>query len=1324
MIEMKKIGIGLFLAAVLTLSILGTVSFANDPGRGRVPGEIHPHSPITGNVLYTPILLDFESDGKIEIIVGSHDTIRCMHDPDGDGIWSERWTERIGGSIHNSPNIADLEGDGEVEVLMISESADSLFAIDNNGNTKWQYNYRSDAGYSDCHSAVASGDLNFDGTLETIFSCQSSGKMLVINEDGAKDVIGGGSIHSGGWHSSPAIADLDGDDTNLEYIHQGAAGTVYCVRMGGASLWEKNVFPSTTTNPSPAVGDLDQDGRNEVIVVSEASNNLYCLDGQTGNENWHFTMSSGSMSSAALADIDLDEFWEVIIGDTNGNLYCIDYEGKEMWSVDLGTSIKPSPAIADLDGDGLLEVVEVTNDGTCWAVDEDGSVMWSYATHESIPTSSVTADPSPVVGDVDSDGYLEVLFSTGSGTLRVLETDGQVPSSALPWPMFRYDREHTGFYNGTLEYGASLTVDEEHTPPSIQSPLIHFIEPGETTYYNLTLTNVGHQSVIVGMFRDRFTLSVENIPDNWTASLSAYNVPINDADTVHHDPHPEDFADVPVIEHIQLGEKEEVDFTLKITAPKANVSFGDFAAIDAFAMSESENNATDSITTTTFLNLIVDLDVNIIADTDPFTGKKVSSIAAGADKMLLAEVTNIGNLNDTYDIEIRSGIPSGWTVSFSADNVNVHKVSDIFLPCSLFGLEETVRSLPLYIHCPMDAHKDEHVDITIAGISRISEASHMETVEREDTVVMIVKETNLLTLEIMEHTKNVDPGQTIAFTAVVTNRGNTRANVELTLINPRLDLDIPMEERWVVYWEASSTTVHNVILRQHEPVALRIMVRAPMNAEAGTRIVMDVKAANQDDTTAVVFKQFTAIVNEKYDYSVNFTETAKGVVPGRGISYEVDIINNEGLPERSNLYGKMIMYNFTIVNTGNTQDEIFLYVKDLPTIYWGGHFEEEGIPVSSIAIDVGESSHLTFVVLIPEDAIANLYDLGMTFKGKGDDPDEGLNADDDPRYQVVKITVAEIYDMSLSYMDRDPLEKRAAIYEDLDPGASRAYNFMVTNHGNTEDHFRIEATGFPGNWEVYFSSIANRRTGSLTENMIRHDFNNNIDLTETSAPVNYIYKDTVAFATVKLGIDESAWLTLNIQIPRDQVSETIDVYLNVTSWDTGENETRWEIKKTDNREQFIFKITNADLVIASDLIYNKNMKTGNFYSIKTKIGNIGDIYAEDVLIILKVDGMEVLSKVIQHHGVNQVHEVSFEWKATEGSHHMTIEIDPRGDIIEKNDQRHGTNNNLLTQKISVGEAEVSYAGIALTTWGIFTAIVIGGVLLILGISYIVKRNRM
>ena len=1322
MIGIKKIGIGLFLAVIMALSVLGTVSFAVSEKGGRGAGSLK--GTITGNVLYTPILLDFESDGKIEIIVGSHDTIRCLEDPDGNGDWSVRWEERIGSSIHNSPNIADLEGDGEVEVLMISESADSLFAIDSNGNTKWQYNYRAQAGYSDCHSSVASADLNFDGTLETLFSCQSSGKMLIINEDGNDDVIGGGSVHSGGWHSSPAIAELDGDDTNLEYIHQGASGTIYAVKMGGAMLWEKSVFPPTTTNPSPAIGDLNQDGKNEVIVVSEQSNNLYCLDGATGNENWHFTMSAGSMSSPALADLDVDELWEVIIGDTSGNLYCIDHEGEEVWRVNLGTSIKPSPAIADLDSDGLLEIVEVSNDGKCWAIDEDGSVMWSYETHESIPTSSVTADPSPVIGDVDSDGYLEVLFATGSGTLRSIETDGQVPSSALPWPMFRYDREHTGFYNGTLEYGASITVDEEHTPPSIQSPLIHFIEPGETTYYNLTLTNVGHQSVIVGMFRDRFTLSVENVPENWTASLSAYNVPINDAETVHHDPHPEDFVDVQEIKHVQLGENGEVDFTLKVTAPRANVSFGDFAPIDAFAMSESDNNATDSITTTTFLDLIVDLKVDIIADQDPFTGKKVSTIAAGADKMLMVDITNMGNLNDTYDIRIRSGIPSGWTVSFSGNDPTVHEVKDIFLPCSLFGLENTHHSLSLYVHCPQTAAMDEHVDITITGTSRVSENSLIETVEREDTVEMIVKETNLLTLEIMDPEKHVDPGSMVAFTAVVTNRGNSRANVELTLINPQRDQNIPAEERWLVYWEESHIETHTVVLRQHEPFTLRIILKAPDHAVASSRIVLDVKAIDLEETSTVIFKQFTAIVNEKYEYEINFTKTTNSIMPGPSIKYKINMdLNKDGEPEEITMMGKIVYYNFTMHNTGNTQDEVALFVKDTPTIFWTGHFEEDGAELKNLAIDIDEVRELTFVVFIPEDAVAGLFDLGMTFRGRGDDIEEGVDAENDPQYRVVKITILEIYDMQLINQEKEMTEANEPQYIDIDPGAHGSFRFRVTNQGNTEDHFRITADGFPDTWDIWISSIANRRTGALTDNIVLFDFDNLINFIGIEDPINYIYTNKTPYATVQLDIGETAWITMNVQLPVEQVKDVISVYVNVTSWDVDTSEGRAEVDETDNLEVLIFNIENADLLILKALTYADNMKGGETYSVSTTIGNVGDILAEEVLVVFKVDGIEVDSRRIQLIGVGQEKLVYFSWTARGGTHRLTIEIDPNGDIIENNDQYRGNNNNFLTEETTVEGISSSIFGISLGSWGIFAAIAVGGILGIIATGMLVRKVR-
>lgn len=1315
-------GSSILIISVLILSVFGAISIANRaPGNQRAGGPGELLTEITGNVLYTPILLDFESDGKIEIIVGSHDTIRCLEDPDGDGSWSERWSNRIGSSIHNSPNIADLEGDGEVEVLIISESADSLFAIDNNGNTKWQFNYRNIGGWSDCHSSVASGDLNMDGTLETIFSPQSSGTMAVISDNGNEDPIGGGSVSSGGWHSSPAIGDLDGNPTNLEYIHQGASGTIYAVRMGGAIMWQKNIFTGTTTNPSPAIGDLDQDGTKEVIVVSEASNQLYCLDAVTGDQEWSFNMQSGSMSSAALVDLDVDEIWEVIIGDTSGNLYCISDEGEQIWSVNLGADIKPSPAVADLDGDGLLEVVEVNNDGNCFAIDEDGSILWQYDTHEGIPTSSVTADPSPVIGDINSDGYLEVVFATGSGTLRALETDGQVPSSALPWPMFRYDREHTGFYNGTLEYGASITVDEEHTDTSLQSPLIHFIEPGATTQYNLTLTNVGHQSVIVGMFRDRFTLSTKNIPENWTATLIAKNVPINDGETVHEDPRYEDFTNVEVIEHIQLEERQGVDFTLEITAPKANVSFGDFAAIEAFAMSESDNNATDSITTTTFIDIIVDMSVNIAADIDPFTDQKISGISAGADKMLNIELTNTGNINDTYDIDIRSGIPSGWTVSFDPNDNGVHDIKDIYLSTSLFGNEDSRTSFPIYIHCPITAEKNEQLDITVTATSQISKQSKIETVTNEDTVILIVEETNLLSLEISDSIKKVDPGDTEAYNVVITNRGNSRSTVRLTVDLPPQQLNLEDDEKWIVYWEDSLTNIHTLDLRKHEPVPLKAIVECPAGAIAGTRIVMTIRAEDVDDPSVVARGEITAIVNEYYDYQLNFSKKADSLTPKASIKYEINFDENkDGIPEKISVKGRKVIYNFTMENIGNAQDQINIYIKDLPTIYWTGHFEEDGIEISNLILAIGEKRELSFVVFVPEDAIAGVYDLGISSRGKGDKFGESIKSEDDPRFRSVQITVFKVHDIEIKSLDRDASRDGMSLTVNTDPNSQGSFLFIVTNKGNCEDYVRISTGNFPLNWDVWFSSIANQRTGSLTENKIKWDFSESLDLVGQGEIVNYIYSNKTDFATFKLDIDQSVWITLNSNIPRAISDENISTYINVSAWDDGDEQTFVEKVKDDNQINILYLIDYAELLIIEEsLTYENNMKDGMDYSISIRVSNIGDIHAENVETVLKIDGEETYSMTIEVLGSGQNKFVSFPWTAKAGNHELEIIIDPIDEIVELNDQTQGVNNNVVKKKFTVEDKAIEVFGISAGSWAVFGgivalgagAIVAGGVLI-------------
>ncbi|MDP7263943.1 MAG: CARDB domain-containing protein, partial [Candidatus Thermoplasmatota archaeon] len=123
------------------------------------------------------------------------------------------------------------------------------------------------------------------------------------------------------------------------------------------------------------------------------------------------------------------------------------------------------------------------------------------------------------------------------------------------------------------------------------------------------------------------------------------------------------------------------------------------------------------------------------------------------------------------------------------------------------------------------------------------------------------------------------------------------------------------------------------------------------------------------------------------------------------------------------------------------------------------------------------------------------------------------------------------------------------------------------------------------------------------------------------------------------------------------------------------------------------------------------------------IENIGDIHAEEVLVVFKVDGVEVDSTWVQLIGVGQAKLTYFTWVATEGEHDFTIEIDPYNDIIEKHDQNNGINNNVVSETVTVGETDLNVLGISGATWGIFALIVLAGVLVIVGIAAITKRIK-
>ncbi len=187
---------------------------------------------------------------------------------------------------------------------------------------------------------------------------------------------------------------------------------------------------------SPCLADLDGDGLTEVLLGSYDSN-LYVLNGSDGSSVYPWPRSTGPgtkvYGSPAVADLDDDGQMEIVVGceDPSGSpwgwVYVWSADGSLYpgWPQAVGTVVV-SPALGDLDGDGALDIV--ISSGMIYAFRRDGTLLpgqWPVDTGSSVRSS-------PAIGDVDGDGLPEVAIGTDHAcVVHLLNWDGsEVPG----WP--------------------------------------------------------------------------------------------------------------------------------------------------------------------------------------------------------------------------------------------------------------------------------------------------------------------------------------------------------------------------------------------------------------------------------------------------------------------------------------------------------------------------------------------------------------------------------------------------------------------------------------------------------------------------------------------------------------------------------------------------------------------------------------------------------------------------------------------------------------------------------------------------------------------------
>ena len=382
-------------------------------------------------------LYDFNGDGAVEIVCVTDSGVSVL---DGGGAALPGWPKRVATGLqynaYPTPLVTDIDGDSLMEILFMS-AAGEIYCWHADG-TSYFGTQRGTFAIVENHglnrtfggafvALIFAYDFNRDGFQDVgaLYTALGGdgGMYMYSGKNGAPLYPGiGPKVFSGGGIFGGVLADFDGDAMpEIAFCHwysNNLAMAARIIEADGTDLpgWPK-LFPEKIQylTPYPAAGDLDNDSLPELVCVFSA------LDGG-----------------------------ELYVWHGDGTAFLGSEFGRNDGFLAGTINSLSNPIILDVDNDGEMEIVSrggavfLGKPERLFAWNLDGSMVPGWPIYTYADPGNVTYSPhTPVAGDFDGDGLLELYMGSSDGQVYAWNLPTPATPDAVVWGNFLRDNRHS-----------------------------------------------------------------------------------------------------------------------------------------------------------------------------------------------------------------------------------------------------------------------------------------------------------------------------------------------------------------------------------------------------------------------------------------------------------------------------------------------------------------------------------------------------------------------------------------------------------------------------------------------------------------------------------------------------------------------------------------------------------------------------------------------------------------------------------------------------------------------------------------------------------------